>query len=355
MSNKSKQPLMLAIDTSCDETSAAVTRGRIVLSNIVASQAQLHQPYGGVFPTVAKLAHVENIDRTIDTALKRAQISYRQLDAVAVTAGPGLAPALEVGIGKAKDLAQQYSKPLIAVNHIEAHALSSLLQRQSNKNKLSVKNTSWPVLSLVVSGGHSEFILVAKIGQYQRLGHTIDDAAGECLDKVGRILSLGYPAGPVIEEFAQRGDHTRFKFPLPMTTSRNYNLSFSGLKTFARNLIASLEKSDQLNKQTTYDCCASFQHAVFRHITYKLEKVLQQHPVKEVWLGGGVTANIYLRKIVRQQLKAHQLKLYTPFSKKICGDNAAMIGLVASFRFAQQQFVSNPNQLTRKPRWPITD
>lgn len=367
-----KPPIILAIDTSCDDTSAAVTHGITILSNVVASQTQLHQPYGGVFPTVAKQAHRENIESAVQLALKRAQIKISQVDALAVTQGPGLAPALEIGINKAKELATKHNKHLIAVNHIEGHLLSVLAQPNSRSKsdnpplnsdvqQSTTASQTFPVLGLVVSGGHTEFILVNQVGKYQRLGWTIDDAAGECLDKVGRLLNLGYPAGPVIEEFAKQGDPYKYKFPLPMTTSGNYNLSFSGLKTFARNLIKRLEQEGAISKQVTYDLCASFQKATFRHIIYKLNKILKDHPnLGQVWLGGGVAANIQLRAMIRSQLRAQnkmssnrKLFLQVPYTKKLCADNAAMIGVVANYKFQKKEFVKEIHQLDRNPRMRV--
>lgn len=355
--------MILAIDTSCDETAAAVVSGTEVLSNVVASQVELHKPYGGVFPTVAKQAHKENIDRVIALALKRAHQTWATIDAIAVTQGPGLAPALEVGITKAKELAAHYTKPLFPINHIEGHVLSVLAQPKSkHKFTLNKKLTPhFPILSVVVSGGHTEFVLITKFGEYQRLGWTIDDAAGEALDKVGRILDLGYPAGPVVEQFAKLGNDRTYDFPLPMTTSRDYNLSFSGLKTFARRFIEQLETKGKLDKQAIYDLCASFQKAIFRHICHKLNKVLlDHHDLGEVWLGGGVAANATLRAMLRQTIKTHKdslakkeivlplsLKLRVPYSKKLCGDNAAMIGVVATVNSTLKHnslFERQPNQ-----------
>jgi len=332
----------IAIDTSCDETSVAVVRGTTILSNVVASQVELHKPYGGVFPTVAKQAHKENIDRCVLLALSRAGKTWQEIDQIAVTQGPGLAPALEVGINKAKDLAKEHQLPLLPINHIEGHVLSVLAQPNSKQNKKI--ETTFPALALIISGGHSDFITVATFGEYKRLGFTIDDAAGEALDKIGRILNLGYPAGAVIEEFAKRGDKTKFAFPLPMTSSSDYNLSFSGLKTFARRLIEQLELENTLSTQVIYDLCASVQYAIFRHICHKLSKVLQDNQdLGQVWLGGGVAANTTLRVMIRQTIRQHlkdqkrkglQLplspQLKTPYSKKLCGDNAAMIGVVAN-------------------------
>jgi N6-L-threonylcarbamoyladenine synthase len=342
-------PIILAIDTSCDETSVAITQGHNILSNIVSSQVELHKPYGGVFPTIAKKAHKENIDPSISLAIKRAKIKLTDLDAIAVTQGPGLAPALEVGIEKAKKLSLKLKIKLIAINHIEGHALSVLCSPTSQilHPNSHIPHPIFPILSIVISGGHTEFILIKKIGNYKRLGFTIDDAAGECLDKIGRLLGLGYPAGAVIEEFAKKGNPDKFIFPLPMTQSQDFNLSFSGLKTHSSKLINNLE----LNKQNTYDFCASLQQGVFKHITYKLNKLLTKHQVKEVWLGGGVAANITLRKAIRETIKPFKLKLKLPYNKKLCGDNAAMIGIVGFYKFKNKQF--SQLNIDRQPKWHL--
>ncbi len=352
--------LILALDTSCDDTSAAVTSGTTILSNVIASQTQLHKQYGGVFPTVAKQAHKENIDATIRAALKRAQVEWADIAGVAVTQGPGLAPALEVGINKAKELAQEFNKPLIAVNHVEGHVLSPLAkpQKKDSVDPGLVPQIQYPVLSVIVSGGHTEFVLIKEIGQYEILGQTVDDAAGECLDKVGRMLDLGYPAGPIIEQFAKLGHPKAFTFPLPMTTSGDFNLSFSGLKTAARNMLETLEATEPLNKTQIYDFCASFQYAVFRSICYKLDKILTTHQINEVWLGGGVAANMELRRMLRQRIKdfsqktdpKQTLPFRTPYTKKLCSDNAAMIGVVAGFKLERGEVVEDLTTLERQPR-----
>lgn len=375
-------PKILAIDTSCDDSSAAIVDGLVVSSNIVASQHQIHKQFGGVFPTLAKQAHKENLAPAINLAMKQAQVDWEDIEAIAVTVGPGLAPALEVGINKAKELALTYKKKIIAVNHIEAHALSPLaLSRGKEK---TVKNTEQklPTLAVVISGGHSEFILIDKIGHYQKIGQTIDDAAGECLDKVGRLLNLGYPAGPLMEKFAKKGHPGKFNFPKAMTSHSNFDLSFSGLKTSARNLILDLEKNEKLDKQTIYDLAFSLQEAVFEQISYKLERILfsedlekriypsrdflrhlekgqvKTTEINEIWLGGGVSANMSLRKVIRKLLQKYRkltgkkIPLRVPYSKRLCGDNAAMIGLVASFKFARKEFAKT-NDLDRKPNLGI--
>lgn len=405
---KHSPPLILAIDTSCDDTAAAVTSGVEVWSNVIASQTELHKPYGGVFPTVAKQAHRENIKPVVELALKRARVSWDQLGGIAVTQGPGLAPALEVGIAYAKVCAETHNLPLYPINHIEGHLLSPLARPKprAQKSSGSVKTTSsvevgvqtektalspqaFPTLGVVVSGGHTQFILVSGFGTYSILGQTLDDAAGECLDKVGRMLNLGYPAGAVIEQFAKKGDHTAIEFPLPMTTSGDYNLSFSGLKTFARNLLETQTASGTkpLSKQQLYDWCASVQYAVFRHICYKMSKIIEDaatdrlagvvlggdatkkndtgHEVStapivfcEVWLGGGVAVNSTLRSMIRETLRNSKtnsatdgdtkpLQLRVPRSKRYCCDNAAMIGVVVGLR--GKNLKSNPN-FERVPR-----
>ena len=267
----------------------------------------------------------------------------------------------------AKSLATEHHLPLIAINHVEAHAWSSqALTKPQNwfqLNSLEQQNVAkfgtvkFPVLAITVSGGHTQLLLIKAFGDYQILGQTLDDAAGECLDKVGRMLSLGYPAGPVVEQMARLGNPTKFKFPLPMTTHADFNLSYSGLKTHARDLITGLETQNQLDQQTTYDICASLQTGVFHHLTYKLIKLLdhwritnKQPQLQAVWLGGGVAANSILRQTLRQTLKPFNLKLMVPFSHRLCGDNAAMIGLIGGLKFHHGLSQTQPDQLERQPR-----
>lgn len=364
-----KQHTILAIDTSCDDTSVAVTRSTTVLSNIVASQTELHRPFGGVFPTIAKVAHQENLPVAITLALKRAKLKPAELDAVAVTIGPGLAPALEVGIRAAQEFAALHNKPLIPANHLEGHVFSVTALP---KGRVAKTAPTLPILAVVISGGNTLFVrLERKVSpnlqantskplerqprltldaidsswhsnySYTILGKTLDDAAGECLDKVGRMLNLGYPAGPVIEIFARCGNPTRYPFPLPLTKTKTLDMSFSGIKTYSRNLLTELGGVEALTKKDIYDFCASLQMAVFRHITYKLEKLLlsDKTQYQAVWLSGGVAANMSLRTAIRSTLRSvakknanapHKLK--TPYSKRLCGDNAAMIGVASASR-----------------------
>jgi N6-L-threonylcarbamoyladenine synthase len=362
--DKSIPPTILAIDTSCDDTSVAVTRGWEVLSNVIASQVELHREYGGVFPTVAKQAHKENIAPTVARALDAADRDWSHIDAIAVTQGPGLAPALEVGIAHAKQLAQKHELPLIPVNHLEGHLLS-VLARPSDGEPIEYQ---LPALGMIISGGHSQFVLVRALGEYETIGQTVDDAAGEALDKFGRMLDLDYPAGPAIEQLARGGDPAHFDFPLPMTDSGDYNLSFSGLKTYARNLVQQLQASEDstlLSTQTQRDLCASFQRAVFRHLMHKLERILTdlagtpQAPC-EIWLGGGVAANQLLRKMIAETSAAHAQRqrekgleadeppLRVPYTLDLCRDNGGMIGVVCN---TQKSIHANTSsKLERKPR-----
>ncbi|MBP9781763.1 tRNA (adenosine(37)-N6)-threonylcarbamoyltransferase complex transferase subunit TsaD [Candidatus Woesebacteria bacterium] len=371
-----KYPIVLAIDTSCDDTSAAVTCGLEIWSNVIASQTELHRPYGGVFPTVAKQAHKENIEAVVKLALQRAGVLATDIDQIAATVGPGLAPALEVGITYGQKLAAEWGVPLQPVNHIEGHLLSVLaiprqLEETTKHTYKIYTELKLPALAVIVSGGHTEFVLVStprtslrqtqgdsaqgdrqprltlipnpkepmqawlNSGRfmYELLGQTVDDAAGEALDKIGRMLNLGYPAGPVVEQLAKLGNPQKYEFPLPMTTTHDFNLSFSGMKTFARRFIETNWSVTPPTKQEIYDFCASLQYSIFRHICYKLNKVLLKYPnIQSVWLGGGVAANVTLRKMLRQTLRSlpHQqrhLTLKTPYTKRLCMDNAGMIGI----------------------------
>ncbi len=384
-----REVVTLAIDTSCDETAVAVTHGWSTLANVIASQANLHARYGGVFPTLAKQAHQENLLPAVRLALTRSGLDWPQIDQIAVTVGPGLAPALGVGIAGAIELGQQYHKPVIAANHIEGHILSVLAQPKArpsqsfsasrpknlplknSRSKVSLPTQEQPILSIVVSGGHTLFVAVSPASKnqaktnsgqldrqpslklvptvinqkelnclnsgqfsYQILGQTLDDAAGECLDKIGRMVNLGYPAGPVMEQLAIAGDPQKYKFPLPLTTRADYDLSFAGLKTYARNLTEKMWGQTPATKPEIADFCASAQYAIFHHICYKLNKLLQTQTFAQVWLGGGVAANVTLRKMLRQTIRQNSkhvtnIKLAIPYSKKLCGDNAVMIGVCA--------------------------
>lgn len=329
---------ILAIDTSCDETSAAVTENTKVPSNIIWSQASLHAKFGGVMPSLAQRMHQERIDWIVNRAMLNAKCQMLNIDAVAVTIGPGLAIALGVGINKAKELCQKYNKPLIPVNHVEAHLLSSLAQPSTISHKQSLAPCAqplaidFPALGLVVSGGTTQLILIKKIGSYEILAETQDDALGEALDKAARMLGLGYPGGAILEKFAQDGDSLSYHLPLPLIDDKVKNrFSYSGLKTAFVRLV---EKEKPLTKQKIYNLAASFQNVAFEHILrvvdYQIETIIH-----DFLLGGGVANNILLRSKLRKLLRTYGITLRIPYTKKLCGDNAAMIGVCA--------YLKNPN------------
>lgn len=338
---------ILAIDTSCDETAAAVTDGTNILSNIIWSQAAAHAKFGGVMPSLAKRMHEERIDFVINKALKTAHCTLFTVDCIAVTVGPGLSIALGVGIDKAKELANKYGKPLIPVNHTEAHLLSPLAQANKDtrysildtkKNvsfKHPVSNIAYPAYGLVVSGGNSLFILIEDIGEYKVLAQTVDDALGEALDKGARMLGLGYPGGAVLEKMAKVGDSGKFKLPIPLVGQESRQIfSYSGLKASMNRLIE-FNKNEDKNfptKEDIYNLSASFQDVSFKHITRIMEygiSKMENPKVRNLLLGGGVSSNIELRKRLRNLGAKFGLTLHIPYTKKLCGDNAAMIGVCA--------------------------
>jgi N6-L-threonylcarbamoyladenine synthase len=348
---------ILAIDTSCDETAAAITVGQRVLSNIIWSQIEVHRPWGGVVPDLARKEHQKHLGQVIDLAIKRAnttskrfklpwKINWQTIDAIAVTQGPGLAIALEVGIKKAKELAQKHRKPLIAVNHMEGHLLSPLAR--NSKSQTPNLKLKLPALGLLVSGGHTQLVLINQIGNYQLLGETLDDAAGEAFDKVAKMLNLGYPGGPIIEELARKGDPHRFELPIPMARDPSVNFSFSGLKTACLYKIRSIPESKK-NRQFYCDFAASFQRVLAKAITIKLKKALEFYRPKQLFLGGGVISNLYLRREIRKTARKYQIPVLIPYSPRLLTDNAAMIGIAAFYKAQRGKFVKDISNLDRKP------
>ena len=327
--------LILGIETSCDETAAAVLRnGRTMLSNVVASQIELHRQYGGVFPEMASRQHVLAIIPVVKQALDDAGVTWEDLDAVAVTRGPGLAGSLLVGMNAAKGAAWARNLPLVGVNHLEGHIYSNWIEAEGNN-----PDKSFPVLVLIVSGGHTELILMTGHGQYQRLGGTIDDAAGEAFDKVARVLGLGYPGGPVIQNAAQVGDERTYRFPRARTKNP-YDFSFSGLKTAVLREVQRIEGQDlsasrkltpgeHLPPQTVADLAASFQRALVDALVEKTVLAAQETGVSEICVCGGVSANAVLRQTMRERspVPVSVPPIY------LCTDNAAMIAAAGHYRF----------------------
>ena len=343
---------ILAVETSCDETCAAVVEGTTILSNVVHSQIDLHKEFGGVVPSIARRAHEEKISFVIDKAMLNAQCSAHNIDAVAVTAGPGLAIALEVGIRHAKELAKKLDKPLIAVNHIEGHVLSVLAEN----DQYPISNIQFPALALVVSGGHTELIYVEKIGKYKIVARTMDDALGEALDKAARMLGLGYPGGAELEKRAALGDAKKYSLPLPMARSKTLAFSYSGLKTAMFRLIDELRIMNyELSEQQVNDLAAGFQWRAFEHLLRITRATLNAQPTmpKNLLVGGGVAANAKLREDIKKLSDEVGGQVWFP-KKGMYGDNAAMIGIAAGFK-AQRGKFADPNKVDRLPRWRIDD
>lgn len=335
---------ILAIDTSCDETSAAITEDEKILANIVSSQIEYHQKYGGVVPYLAGQIHQKIISNIINEALKRGRKNFNQLDAIAITIGPGLPPALEVGVKTAKELAKKYKLPLIAVNHMEAHLLSSFAKNSKGKGGLIPK---FPILGILVSGGHTQLVLMKDFGKYQLLGETLDDAAGEAFDKVAKMLNLGYPGGPIISQLAKAGK-PKYKLPIPMVKSGDLNFSFSGLKTACLYFLQKIPESKK-TRQFICDFSASFERAVSLSLAIKTEIAIQKHHPHQIILGGGVINNLTIRKEIRQVAKKFSLRVFLPYTPKLLTDNAGMVGVCAWYQARRGDFVKDINKLDRLP------
>ncbi len=320
MTNQEIPTRILAIETSCDETAAAVVEnGRIILSNVIASQVDIHAQFGGVFPEVASRKHIEVIYPVVAQALEEAHLGLEDLDCIAVTQGPGLVGSLLVGVNMAKGLALARNKPFLGINHIEGHVYSPWLMPEADE-------IEFPVLALVVSGGHTELYLMVDHGRYKHLGGTLDDAAGEAFDKVGRLLGLPYPGGPAIEKAARDGNPSAFKFPRAVMDD-GFNFSFSGLKT------AVLRQTRQYSpyKLPVNDLAASFQAAVVDVLVTKTERAATAYGVTAVHLVGGVSANQALRRAMKERL---DIPVRVP-DFILCTDNAAMIGAAAHWHFSK--------------------
>lgn len=315
--------LILAIETSCDETSAAVVKnGNEILSNVVATQIDIHKRFGGVVPEVASRLHVEQITLVIEEAMKQAQVEYEDLAAVAVTEGPGLVGALLIGVNAAKAIAFAHGLPLIGVHHIAGHIYANQL----------VQPLQYPLLALVVSGGHTELVYMKEDGIFEVIGETRDDAAGEAYDKVARTLKLPYPGGPHIDRLAQEGNAT-IPFPRAWLEEGSYDFSFSGLKSAVINYIHNAEQRGE--EVSPADVAASFQESVIEVIVTKTIQAAKEYNVKQVLLAGGVAANKGLRATLQEEMNAlSNIELVIP-PLSLCTDNAAMIGAAAFIRLKQ--------------------
>lgn len=321
-----KDVLILAFESSCDETSVAVVKnGQEVLSNIIATQIKSHQRFGGVVPEVASRHHVQQIIHCTDLALKQAQVSYEDLSAVAVTYGPGLVGSLLIGLMAAKAVSWAHKLPLIGVNHLAGHIYAANL----------VTPIKYPALALVVSGGHTELVQVSAPGAFTILGDTRDDAVGEAFDKVGRMLGVNYPAGKTIDQWAHEGQDT-FDFPRAMLEEDNLDFSFSGIKSSVINTLHHAEQiGETLNKK---DVATSFQNDIIEILVTKTKRALAKYPSQQLIVAGGVAANSGLRERIQKEISPQIEVVFPPL--RLCGDNAAMIGAFAYVKYQQQQFNS---------------
>ena len=344
----SKKPIILGIETSCDETAASIiTENKqgtpTVLSSIVSSQIDVHKQFGGVVPELAARSHIEKIDLITKKAIEESGVTLEEVDAVAATAGPGLIVCLSVGLSFGKAMASSLEKPFIAVNHLEGHALSPKLN--------SVLN--YPYLLLLISGGHTQFLNVQGLGKYKRLGTTIDDALGEAFDKTAKMLGIEFPGGPQIEEYAKKGDPNKYKLPKPIFHKGGCNLSFAGLKTAVLRIVKQI-KTDQ----EKYDLAASFQKTI-EEILYKKSKVafkefknIHKDKANTFVVAGGVAANKKIREVLIKLCNEENFKaIFPPIN--LCGDNAAMIAMVGLEKYKLKQFSELDHPA--KPRWPLDE
>lgn len=330
------QPIILAIESSCDETAVAIVKGEELLANIVSTQIEVHAKYGGVMPEIASRLHCENIAIVLKEALEKANLTFEDIDAFAVTRGPGLIGALHVGLQAAKTLALLYKKPLIPVHHLAGHIYANEY----------IKPLVFPLLAVVVSGGNTELVIMKDHLDFEIIGETKDDAIGECYDKVARVMGLPYPGGIPIDKYAKLGKHT-YKLPSPMN-DKSYDFSYSGLKTSVINLAHKLEqKGEQINRD---DLCCSFQETAIGMVIEKALRAVKEYNVKQVVLAGGVSANSYLREQITSKLKGTEVDVIIP-PMWCCTDNAAMIAKVALRLYEKKLFADS--SLSVDPSWQI--
>ena len=324
----SKIPIILGIESSCDDTCAAILQGQKILSNIVANQ-DIHKIYGGVVPELASRAHQQNIIPVVDAAIKKAKIKKEDITAIAFTKGPGLLGSLLVGGSFAKSFAMGMNIPLIAVNHMQGHILSHFIDEGNPMPK-------FPFLCLTVSGGHTQIVKIESPNKMKVIGTTIDDSAGEAFDKSARILDLSYPGGPLIDKYAKNGNSHAFEFGKPKI--KELNFSFSGLKTsIARLIQKGVVDNHNFISENLEDLCASIQHSIVNILLKKLEKAIKQTGIKQLAIAGGVSANSYLRSELEKLTKIKGYQLYIP-KFEYCTDNAAMIAIAGYFKYLNKDF-----------------
>ena len=337
----SKEPIILGIESSCDDTSAAIIQGQKILSNEIANQ-EIHSLYGGVVPELASRAHQQNIIPVVDAAIKKANINKEDIDAIAFTNGPGLLGSLLVGSSFSKSFALGMNIPLITVNHMQAHILSHFIDE-------GVPMPKFPFLCLTVSGGHTQIVRVDSPSNMEVIGTTLDDAAGEAFDKSAKILGLPYPGGPLIDKYSKNGNILAFEFGKP--NIKNLDFSFSGLKTSIMYKIQNnTQKNPNFIKENHEDLCASIQHSIVTILLNKLQKSIKQTGIKEIAIAGGVSANSYLRSELKKLSTEKKFNLYIP-KFEYCTDNAAMIAITGYFKYLKKDF-ANQNE-TPSARLPF--
>lgn len=331
--------LIMGIETSCDETAAAIVEdGKKIISNVVASQINIHQKYGGVVPEIASRKHMEYIIPVIDKALDESEKKITDLSAIAVTYGPGLIGSLLVGLSVAKAMAYAQNIPLIGINHLEAHIYANFLEHNEIKP---------PFVCLIVSGGHTSLVYIRNFGEYKLLGQTKDDAAGEAFDKIAKVLDLGYPGGPIIEKLAKEGEPSSIKFPRPLLNDKSYDFSFSGLKTAVVYYIKELKEENK--NIPVSDILASFQQAVIDVLVKKTIKAALKFKTKQIILAGGVAANNSLRREIKEKADLLNIKVFYP-SIFLCTDNAAMVASAGYYKFKENKKSSlNLDAVSRLP------
>ena len=327
-----KKLIVLGIESSCDDTSAAILKGSNVLSNVISSQ-QIHKQYGGVVPELASRAHQQNIIPVVDTAIKSAKINRSDIDVIAYTKGPGLLGSLLVGSSFAKSFSYSLRRPLVSVNHMKAHILAHFIEDEKNSSP------DFPFICLTVSGGHTQIVLVNSFTEMKIIGTTLDDAAGEAFDKSAKVLGLKYPGGPLIDKYAKQGNIKAFSFGKPKID--NLDFSFSGLKTSIMNKINSSQQKDKdFVSKNLEDLCASIQEAIVSILIDKIHKASKQTGISNIAIAGGVSANSYLRKKLLELGKKNNFNIYIP-KFEYCTDNAAMIAIAGKYKFKTKDLTND--------------
>jgi len=339
-----RKGIILGIESSCDDTSAAIIKDGRILSNLIARQP-IHEQYGGVVPELASRAHQQNIIPVVEAALKEAGVTKEELTGIAFTAGPGLMGALLVGVSFAKSLALSLGIPLIQVNHMQGHILAHFIQKPGEDKPMP----QFPFICLTVSGGHTQLVKVTDYFQMEVLGETLDDAAGEAFDKIAKVLHFPYPGGPLIDKYAKEGDATRFHFTHPRTTK--YNYSFSGLKTQFLHFIRNCERDDSdFVEKNKADICASIQDTIIKTLFSKLKKLAEDEGINQIAIAGGVSANSHLRSELQKLGKKKKWETFVP-EFQYCTDNAGMIAIAGYYHFLNKDFVGQ--EVKANPRMKI--